>query len=469
MGFTANSAHSKVSVVVLTSVRSQLTFTLPPSGRGSFIINAPALGRPDPVRSGPGFYRDVWLVSVRNERHITAVPPVSIRSAGRLYYTFLLCLPPATPVPLNGSALPAAPTEFDTYHLRLFLVKGGVNTSSMRDFGLNVVSMFEKSNVTYEADIKVPRRQSVAGDLSTLAASEWPRVNGFMTAESLPRRRKCKARDINSIGEGWMAPRTVQLLELPGLDAHGVWQTSRCDFPLPNRDALRTGLSGRWLALIGDSSVQEQTLISIDQTLGVPLNFSMEFETGKACHWYRMMDTGVAWPGMEGMRVSHFWAGGPKVCRDWEGVKSYEDADFLENMQRRLTLGGRPHAVIFNSGLHDLHTPVAAYARGLAFAFKHIRKVVGPQTVVAWKSTLASSVEAMVVFEEFNAVALELLAEAAADGPVALIDQFALTLPKFILGSASANPNHCGDCVPVDPGCSSMNAAIAVLLDDREP
>ena len=227
---------------------------------------------------------------------------------------------------------------------------------------------------------------------------------------------------------------------------------------------MRRGLTGRWLAFVGDSSMQEQTKLAM-YSLGIEQNTSMEFEVGK-CHQYRMVDTGLGYPGMEGMRLSHFWAGGPRVCDAWIGVNTWLDADFIAKLSTRLTFGGTPDFLIFNSGLHDRGRPLTQYAKGIETAFTILRRIVGPKCLLVWKSTLASTIEALAEYEEFNAIALGLLQRFAADGPVATIDQFALTLPKFIFGAGSANPNHCSDASPVDVGCVSMSSAISVLLND---
>ena len=403
-------------------------------------------------------FRDYWLVSAVNTP-ITAVPPVTLRTSGRLDYVFELCLPPAQPLSFNDTSFPRT-TEFVTYHLMLFLVRGGVNTSaSLHDPATGVYASFAKSPVTFEADVRVPRAQIVAD----LAPEMWPLVNGFDASLS-PRRRRCSVRDLNTLGEGWVTINTARSAHLPWLTNHQAWQSSSCDLPQPSGESLRRGLTGRWLAFVGDSSMQEQTKLAM-YSLGIEQNTSMEFEVGK-CHQYRMVDTGLGYPGMEGMRLSHFWAGGPRVCDAWIGVNTWLDADFIAKLSTRLTFGGTPDFLIFNSGLHDRGRPLTQYAKGIETAFTILRRIVGPKCLLVWKSTLASTIEALAEYEEFNAIALGLLQRFAADGPVATIDQFALTLPKFIFGAGSANPNHCSDASPVDVGCVSMSSAISVLLND---
>lgn len=412
------------------------------------------------MRNGTFVFRDVWLVSASNGL-VTSVPPVTLsRHAGRVDYSFLLCLPPALPVAFNSTA--SASTAFETYHLRLFLVKGGVNSSAMADFRKNVFITFDSSPVKFEADVRVPREQPVGPD-APLSATEWPLASGF-NAPLSHQRRRCTARDVSSIGEGWITAHGPHDPNLPWMSARYGWHASSCDFPRPNSTALRQVLTGHWLAFVGDSSMQEQVRIAV-YTLGLEMNETMEFESGRQCHLYRMVDTGMAYPGLEGIRISHFWAGGPKVCSAWEGVKSYDVEAFRENLEQRLTLGGRPDVLVFNSGLHDLQTPLARYVAGLDTIFTLLRRIVGPACLLVWKSTLAAHMDTMAVFEDFNAAGLEALQRHAADGPVALLDQYALTIHKFVLGAASPNANHCGDAFPMDSGCVFTSTAISLLLD----
>lgn len=442
-------------------LRLQVVFTLPPSGRGSFVIHTPALGRPAPVRTGAGVFRDVWLVRV-NSGKTTAVPQVTLRKAEQLEYVFTLCLPPALPLPLNATG--GAPTAYVTYPLQVFLVKGGVNTTAFGNFGDDVYKRFEASPVTFEADVRVPRELPIETAVDALVPSAWPLVNGFDASLST-RRRKCTARDINALGEGWALIQNAQSQELPWLSTHLSWQPSACELPAPNGDVFRRALAGRWLAYVGDSSMLEQAKLAL-YTIGIEPNSSMEFHFGDAknCRAFRLFDTGISYSGMEGLRVSHFWDGGPTACHIGFGIPSFLEAAFVANLESRLTLGGRPDILIFNSGLHDRGKPLATYAASLEVAFKTLRRIVGPKCVLVWKSTLASTIEAITVFEEYNAVALELLERFAADGPVAIIDQYAVTLTKFVLGERSTNPNHCADAWPADLGCLFTVSAVQVLL-----
>lgn len=439
----------------------QLTFTLPPSGSGTFVIHAPALGRPAPVRTGAGVFRDVWLVNVSRGK-MTAVPQVTLRKAEHLDYVFTLCLPPAQPLPFNASG--KTPIEYETYPLQMFLIKGGVNTTNFGNFGDNVYKRFVLSPVTFEADVRVPRQLPIETSVDALSPSAWPLASGFDASLSAGR-RKCTARDINTLGEGWVVAKTAQLHELPWLSTYLTWQPSACELPLLNKEVFRRALAGRWLAYVGDSSMLEQSKLAL-YTLGIELNTSMEFSFGDAknCRSFRLFDTGAAYPGMEGLRVSHFWAGGPTACHIGVGIVSFLDDNFVANLESRLTLCGRPDFVVFNSGLHDRDRPLAAYAASLEVAFKVLRRIIGPNCVLAWKSTLSSTIEAVTVFEEYNAVALELLERFAEDGPVAIIDQYAATLAKFIVGELSSNPNHCADAWPVDMGCHFMVSAVVALL-----
>ena len=348
--------------------------------------------------------------------------------------------------------------------MQVFLIKGGFNTTDFGNFAEDVYKRFDASPVTFEADVRVPRQLPIETPVDALSPSTWPLVNGFDASLSA-RRRKCTARDINTLGEGWVRIQTAQSPELPWLSTHLSWQPSTCEMPALNGEVFRRALAGHWLAYVGDSSMLEQSKLAL-YTIGIELNTSMEFhfDNAKNCRSFRLFDTGISYPGMEGLRVSHYWDGGPTACHIGVGIVSFLDASFVANLESRLTLGGRPDVLVFNSGLHDRGKPLATYAESLEVAFKTLRRIVGPKCVLVWKSTLSSTIDAVAVFEEYNAVALELLERFAADGPVAIIDQYAVTLSKFVMGERSPNPNHCADGWPADLGCLFTVSAISILL-----
>ena len=138
-------------------------------------------------------------------------------------------------------------------------------------------------------------------------------------------------------------------------------------------------LAGKWLAFLGDSTMEELAISTVLVT-GADFNegWTDAGETGCRSLGFknaRQFDSAVLQPGpalwQAGTRVSMFWSAGERPCKDLSGVATFEDPawlaraliahapDEVNGVKRRPT-------VIFNSGLHDLanrHMDVNRYTR----------------------------------------------------------------------------------------------------------
>ena len=213
---------------------------------------------------------------------------------------------------------------------------------------------------------------------------------------------------------------------------HSKWVSSAaCTPSLPRpyftAAAARACLADKWLAFIGDSTMEEVAMSALllsgsqfdegwtDSSVESGVGGCLQAMGFKAA---RMFDTASTRGGSSGAaaaagalrgaalanvtsagglpprsRVTMLWAGGATPCRDLEGLRAWENAAFVARVNRSLAAEagtGRRPIVIVNSGLHDLGNAAppfaaAAYERLLRVALDRLASLAGAPLI--WKSS----------------------------------------------------------------------------------
>ena len=452
----------------------QATYILPPSGRGTFVINAAAMGRRFP--NSTAGRNDVWRVAVL-ESHVNstvfAAPSVEIRRAPSgtgLVASFSLALPPALVAGPGALTTPA----FANYTLRLWLHMAEYWAEGPGADSTNTASdLFDSASVRLEAVVLVPVARP--HDPSLHHDASWPIANGY--SPDMSARRKCSRDDFETaVGEGWYS------LESPvgWPRAYRAWHSSTCEFPVPGLASTRRSLARKWIAFLGDSTTEELGLVML-----LAANITLEQQWAQAScreHPWRVFDTGKL-PALDGGRVSFLWASNPEPCDNWLGVRTFNDTRWLSKLSTHMTRDGVPDILVFNTGLHDINWVTsfvqfdrADFVRQLDGALRVLRHIVGNKCLIVWKTISVSSASVFPIISAMNAAALGVVRAHAEFGPFAVFDQVALLLVTrfFHDGSFRGNPNHCSDIYStqdralVADACVASVGALSVLLTDPD-
>jgi hypothetical protein len=456
----------------------QVVFILPPTGQGTFIINAQALNRSKPIRHNQWANYDVWRVSVSDvydmagPGHSFAFPPVRQEmlldpTVGggcltELTYTFALSLRPARKVAYDTIQ------EFDDYFLKLWLYFADYNTTST-DHVIMDPAVFHNtyvlSPVRHEAIVRVPRSYPL--ESNSLLPSTWPLANGY--DRSLTLQRPCKHADLENIGRGWYTNEPTEGFPSTRMS----WRTSACAFYTPDRATLRRNLAGRWIAFSGDSTGEELAIIFLLRA-GVVFNQSFKFENcpGHALGGARMYDTGRL-KELDGGRVSFFWTSNINSCDNWMGLRTFDYPEFLAKLEFRLTNGGVPDVFVFNSGAHDLNNPISEYTFQLNNTLTLFRRILGPNCLIVWKTTnfpIRNNWQPAI--DERNAQAMQVVQAHKAFGPVTFYDAFAMGMLSIQFDGAN-DRIHCSNILhdfndnnTVYEPCAASLGAVSLALEE---
>jgi len=214
------------------------------------------------------------------------------------------------------------------------------------------------------------------------------------------------------------APAGAGILPGSGVDAPPPSSRSDRYFSVA---AARQCLAGRWLAFVGDSTVEE---VAIATTVLAGVSFSEDWTdsseaTGTGSCWHKMgfkaarsfdssaaaadgatpacTSSNASQPDRDGClppgtRVTMHWAGGPTPCYDLAGLRSWDTAAFVRHLTGALApdLGGtRRPTVVFNSMLHDLgtnapHFSADEYTARLGAALDTLVPLAAPPLI--WKT-----------------------------------------------------------------------------------
>ena len=162
------------------------------------------------------------------------------------------------------------------------------------------------------------------------------------------------------------------------------------------------------------------------------------------------------------------------------GLRSFGVNDFVDKLTARLTLDGTPDLLVFNSGIHDFcgqYDPgnaaniIASYSSQVDAVLTLLRRIVGANCTIVWKSTNPGVPRLQSFNELLNEAAHRVLQLHAAYGAVAQFDDFPLTLPMWTLGHGIADDdtNHCStvnkqhELVAVGYACVTVAGALALL------
>lgn len=275
------------------------------------------------------------------------------------------------------------------------------------------------------------------------------------------------------------------------------WRPRDCTLSYFSNHAASLCLSRKWIAFVGDSTVEELAIATVLVT-GATFNESWA-KSGCSHEWTRArvfdtLDTPLSLspPSLPHGRISMTWAAAPDACGNFVGVRTFADANF----SRKLTLALSPNntgwttapdVVVYSSGLHDLenrHTPItlSSYATDIRGILLRLRSLTrGGKGIVIVKTSnpkgakmscsgwQANVGEAGV--QALNNVlekTVEELAQNATELTFRLLDEHALLLP-LSADTSELLQHHCSAVLhqprvlsAVHSGCL---ATVHVLLD----
>ena len=432
---------------------------LPASARAAtFILDPTAIGRPPPTAATYDVFRiDVGgrlprgrggghLINFRSSPRVSASPATG-------QYAFALALPP-----VPGTRLTVAVRVHQT--------------------GFVVAALGSRTC----ANKKAAPVQAI--DITVVAPKAGP-DDAAPTPLLLP----CGRGGADEMVTGWYessqhgaAPRPVDIRQHARQSFS--WTPAQCRLDAFTAASARTCLAGRWLAFVGDSTMEE---IAIATVLLLHGSFDHAWTRArcKGNPSSRMFDTGTDLP--DGIRVTMWWAGTRETCRNFEGTVVFADPLFVSRFTafhaRDGVNGTRSPTVIANSGLHDLarETPLTReeYAGMLSTLMLPLLLDIGAPHHIVWKA-INPKLNAMVChrgpwlnrseFEASGDAAVQVL-NAAAEGAIAalpaaarrrfaLLDEHALLLPMY----EEMDNHHCTVVRTENAGRRSMDGVFSGCL-----
>ncbi len=139
------------------------------------------------------------------------------------------------------------------------------------------------------------------------------------------------------------------------------WEPAGCSAPTPGKNETRQCIRNTTVLMIGDSAMEEKAILLLalagywtsDSTLA-PWQRATHC---KECYVGRHTDTGFDLD--HGARVAFVWNGHPSECGNWGGVDSTRSERAAAQISRIVDEKGDSRLVIvFNSGLHDIYSPL---------------------------------------------------------------------------------------------------------------
>jgi hypothetical protein len=269
----------------------------------------------------------------------------------------------------------------------------------------------------------------------------------------------------------------------------------------------RSCVAGKWLAFIGDSTMEEVALTTLlltgaayDEGWGGPHCAKLGFKTA------RVFDTDGAPPRSPllagngsaggGARFTMYWAGAADACDNLQGSAAFAQPDFVARLLAAHAPdaggpGGAPRrpTVIFNTGLHDLgRTDFTSAGYGALLAgpvAATLASIAGPGSPVILKSSNpktgdyacqghgAQSNVGEAAVQALNALAPAALA--AGGLPTVPFDEHALLAPLYEEGEVSQH--HCAHALlrwmpralgpAVHDGCLAAGHAVLNIVCPR--
>lgn len=324
--------NSTLSVQLVSSgavnvSHSLIEFRVPATSHPRFVIMPLLLHRPPPSINGWDLLRvDVAAV-------LPQLPQVMVRSSPLVspewntgFYSFSVALPP-----LAGS----------TFTMEIFLQQAGFNASLFQSQTCTMPR--DSTSTVFSARITltdVSVLHPIDNDLKQLKEPVLQNAIGWYEKT-----------------DGVLQPSTYK------------WNTES-GFRYFTVDEARNCLSGRWLAFVGDSTMEELALATMLTVAGVS-SFNEEWTIDSDCKdlkTARQFDTSRTRIGPEsGMpseaRFTMFWAGASTNCGNLEGLSVWNNAKWFSRFAAAHAPDIGPHGIprkptiVFNSGLHDLAAP----------------------------------------------------------------------------------------------------------------
>lgn len=308
-----------------------------------FALNAAAFGRPAPQAVDAGV-RDLWRVDISG-----TVEGQEVRAGATVDIAVDAWSPPGAPgtgAPLYTFELTLPPVPGAAYRLELFLQQTAFNTAGFRSETCR--ESRDPASMVLNTTLRLVRG---------VVATRAPSGSGAIVPPQAP----------PSLFRGWYsrnATRNESATPVERFAWHaGGGSGGSAPFRYFTPPEARQCLAGKWLAFVGDSTMEElaiSTLLltgaSYDEGWSDAYCAKLGFKTA------RIFDTGRGTaPAPElaagGTRITMYWAAATEACADLRGTYAFTSEPFLAGLRAAHVPdngGARKPIVLFNTGLHDL-------------------------------------------------------------------------------------------------------------------